>query len=121
MIDGGILRKLQYKPGMSALVLNAPDSFLESIQPLPGGHALTVHPLGYSEQEALFPYPLGSFAGFRLLQEYFAFPQRFQFVELAGLSDAELTQPGDLSFALAQPGSGLAIDPAPESGPSFGR
>jgi hypothetical protein len=29
-----------------------------------------------------------------------------------GLSDAELTQPGDLSTALGQPGAGISIDPA---------
>lgn len=31
-----------------------------------------------------------------------------------GLSDAELTQPGDLSTALATPGSGLHLDPSPD-------
>lgn len=31
-----------------------------------------------------------------------------------GLSAAELTQPGDISAALAMPGSGLQIDPAPD-------
>jgi type VI secretion system protein ImpG len=37
-------------------------------------------PLGFGEQEALLPYPPGSFAGFRLLQEYFALPQKFLFL-----------------------------------------
>lgn len=32
-----------------------------------------------------------------------------------GLSDAELTQPGDLSAALLAPGSGLLLDPAPDA------
>lgn len=31
-----------------------------------------------------------------------------------GLSDAELSQPGDLSAALLAPGSGLVLDPAPD-------
>lgn len=41
--------------------------------------------LGFGDEEALLPYGPRSFQGYRLLQEYFAFPKRFQFVELAGL------------------------------------
>ena len=44
--------------------------------------------VGFAPEEALLPYGRRSFDGYRLLQEYFAFPQRFQFVEFAGLSDA---------------------------------
>jgi type VI secretion system protein ImpG len=40
---------------------------------------------GFDEAEALLPSDSRSFEGYRLLQEYFAFPQRYQFVELAGL------------------------------------
>ncbi|WP_295990000.1 type VI secretion system baseplate subunit TssF [Rugamonas sp.] len=47
-----------------------------------------LRPLGYAEGEALLPSGKRSFQGYRLLQEYFAFPQRFQFVELAGLRAA---------------------------------
>lgn len=41
---------------------------------------------GYSDDDALLPVTLRGFRGYRLLQEYFAFPQRFLFVELSGLS-----------------------------------
>ncbi|MGV7210355.1 type VI secretion system baseplate subunit TssF [Oxalobacteraceae bacterium A2-2] len=55
-------------------------------------HALlprtALRPLGLAESEALLPSGKRSFQGYRLLQEYFAFPQRFQFVELAGLGAA---------------------------------
>jgi type VI secretion system protein ImpG len=44
-----------------------------------------LRPLGLDETEALLPSGKRSFQGYRLLQEYFAFPQRFQFVELDGL------------------------------------
>ncbi len=44
--------------------------------------------VGFAREEALLPYGRRSFDGYRLLQEYFAFPQRFQFVEFAGLSSA---------------------------------
>ncbi|MFB3893149.1 MAG: type VI secretion system baseplate subunit TssF [Phycisphaerae bacterium] len=43
---------------------------------------------GFSPQEALLPYTPRSFQGYRLLQEYFAFPQRFLFFELRGLRAA---------------------------------
>lgn len=54
-------------------------------QGLPGG-ACT--PLGFDRDEALLPTPRRSFDGYRLLQEYFAMPQRFHFVELSGLQPA---------------------------------
>ena len=45
-----------------------------------------IRPCGLSDKEALLPYAARSFHGYRLLHEYFAFPQRFQFVELGGLA-----------------------------------
>ena len=57
-------------------------------QPIPGGQDLTLHPLGYTKQEALFPQPLGSFDGFRLLQEYFILPAKFLFLEVRGVWNA---------------------------------
>ena len=41
---------------------------------------------GFGRDEALLPTPQQSFDGYRLLQEYFAMPERFHFVELTGLS-----------------------------------
>lgn len=40
---------------------------------------------GFSDQEALLPYPTHAFPGFRILQEYFAFPQKFLFFDITGL------------------------------------
>lgn len=52
-------------------------------------HALlpktALQPRGFGEDDALLPGTGRSFAGYRLLQEYFAFPQRYQFVDLNGL------------------------------------
>ena len=42
-------------------------------------------PWGFEPEEALLPTPRRSFDGYRLLQEYFAMPQRFHFVALSGL------------------------------------
>ncbi|WP_201703199.1 type VI secretion system baseplate subunit TssF [Paraburkholderia kirstenboschensis] len=41
--------------------------------------------LGFGEHEAMLPYGDRSFSGYRLLQEYFACPERFRFVEFTGL------------------------------------
>ncbi|MEB4591271.1 type VI secretion system baseplate subunit TssF [Candidatus Thiothrix sp. Deng01] len=50
--------------------------------------ASMLQPLGFSDEEALLPYTDASFQGYRLLQEYYAFPERFLFVRLAGLQPA---------------------------------
>jgi type VI secretion system protein ImpG len=50
--------------------------------------ATAVKPLGFGEDEALLPVGRQSFQGYRLLQEYFAFPQRFLFVGIDGLLPA---------------------------------
>ena len=47
-----------------------------------------VRPLGYADDQALLPVTLRGFQGYRLLHEYFAFPQRFLFAELGGLGPA---------------------------------
>lgn len=47
-----------------------------------------VQPLGFAEEEALLPYTEASFQGYRLLQEYYAFPERFLFVRVGGLQPA---------------------------------
>lgn len=47
--------------------------------------ASALHPIGFKEEDALLPTPRRSFAGYRLLQEYFTLPERFLFVELTGL------------------------------------
>ncbi|MGB4948941.1 MAG: type VI secretion system baseplate subunit TssF [Candidatus Competibacter denitrificans] len=43
---------------------------------------------GFEDEQALLPCTAPSFQGYRLLHEYFAFPQRYLFVELNGLTRA---------------------------------
>ena len=43
---------------------------------------------GFDDDQALLPPTLHGFAGYRVLQEYFAFPQRFLFFDLLGIGDA---------------------------------
>jgi type VI secretion system protein ImpG len=45
----------------------------------------TLRPVGFADNEGILPYPRRSFLGYRLLQEYFCFPQKFFFVDLTGL------------------------------------
>ncbi len=45
-----------------------------------------VRAMGFEDNEALMPSTSRQFSGYRLLQEYFAFPQRYLFVELSGLA-----------------------------------
>ncbi len=44
--------------------------------------------VGFDEEHALLPVTLRGFEGYRLLQEYFAFPHRFLFFDVAGLGEA---------------------------------
>lgn len=47
-----------------------------------------ISPVGFSGSEALLPVAPRSFEGYRLLREYFVFPQRFLFFKLLGLNPA---------------------------------
>ena len=44
-----------------------------------------IQPAGFAPDEALYPWSARSFSGFRLLTEYFALPEKFLFIDLAGL------------------------------------
>jgi type VI secretion system protein ImpG len=46
----------------------------------------SIHAVGFDASEALLPYPPRSFIGYRLLTEYFAFPEKFLFFDIVGLS-----------------------------------
>lgn len=50
--------------------------------------ASSLRPVGFEEDEAVLRYPRRSFVGYRLLQEYFTFPQKFFFLDLTGLAQA---------------------------------
>ena len=62
-------------------------------RPLPWQERLpreALQPLGFDEDEALLPRAPQSFDGYRLLQEYYAMPERFLFMELSGLDRAAI-------------------------------
>jgi type VI secretion system protein ImpG len=48
----------------------------------------SIRPVGFEAHEAALPYSNRSFAGYQIVQEYFAFPQKFLFFEISGLNPA---------------------------------
>ena len=50
----------------------------------------SIRPVGFERNEGLLNYSDRSFLGYRLLQEYFHFPQKFIFFDLAGLDSVPL-------------------------------
>jgi len=77
-----VIRDLTPNSGRSPVIL--PASALQAV--------------GFDRDDAMVPYPASSFAGHRLLMEYFAFPEKFLFVELSEL------------HAVAEAGFGEAIE-----------
>jgi type VI secretion system protein ImpG len=57
--------------------------------------AHVVQPAGFADDEALLPWSARGFAGFRLLTEYFAFPEKFLFVDIAGIDAKSLASGGN--------------------------
>jgi type VI secretion system protein ImpG len=57
--------------------------------------AAAIEPAGFAPEEALFPWPARSFVGFRLLTEYFAFPEKFLFVDFTRIEAKTLLSGGN--------------------------
>ena len=71
-----------------------------------------IQPVGFQRDEGLVDYSARSFLGYRLLSELFAFPEKFLFFDLSGLSQTVLEATGqasqlDLFVFLDQPASDL--------------
>ena len=78
------LYELCFAAGLGVLVLpaQAPASWHQLLP------AAEIRPVGFSDDQALLPVTLRSFQGYRVLQEYFCFPERFRFFEIGGLASA---------------------------------
>lgn len=63
-----------------------------------------LRPVGFDRNEGIFPYPAASFLGYRLLTEYFAFPEKFLFFDLdfQGLPLAELGGKFEITFIIGK-------------------
>lgn len=67
-------RKRNGHSGRSPSVITLPPSALKVV--------------GFGPEEGMLPYTARSFAGYRLLTEYFAFPEKFLFFDITGLDRA---------------------------------
>lgn len=77
----------------SRLVVQSPSE-QKTIVVGPGADG--IRPVGFATNQALLPPAPNGFEGYRLLREYFAFPQRFLFFELAGFQEALAHFTGDI-------------------------
>jgi type VI secretion system protein ImpG len=81
---GGVLLG-QLLADATGVVLQPPERPFPWREVLP---STSIRHAGFGEDEKLLPYGARSFSGYRLLQEYFALPERALFVEFSGLADA---------------------------------
>lgn len=77
----------------STLGVALADSPVDPRPTLLGPEAL--QPAGFAADEAALPWPSRSFAGYRLLTEWFAFPEKFLYLDLTGLEARTLLQESD--------------------------
>ncbi len=87
------------------LVANVASIYVRpSVRPVPFQERLppdAIRAVGFEANEAMLPRAPQSFDGYRLVQEYYAMPERFLFVELSGLDRAAIRTPGrDLDIVL---------------------
>lgn len=62
-------------------------------------------PVGFGQSDSILPYPRRSFLGYRLLQEYFTFPEKFLFFDLAvfdAMRDAGYGEKAEVIFLIRQ-------------------
>jgi type VI secretion system protein ImpG len=67
--------------------------------------ASSLSAVGFAADEGMMPYPAATFAGHRLLMEYFAFPEKFFFVDLSGmgcLAEAGFKDAVEIIFLLSE-------------------
>ncbi|WP_419712604.1 type VI secretion system baseplate subunit TssF [Pseudomonas sp. NFX224] len=85
MLYLSLLRHLQ---GIELIPLDDAGNPIAGVNDMPMALRLPgdrVQSVGFAEEEALVPYPLNTFRGYRYLQEYFAFQDKFLFVDINGL------------------------------------
>jgi type VI secretion system protein ImpG len=113
-LRGGGRRALQlyeqlFADAQAVLLRPADGSWIEA---RPGS---SIRRVGFDESQSLMPPVPESFEGYRLLQEYFAFPQRYLFFQLTGLA-AAAKRCGDktleivILFERSDPGLENAVD-----------
>ena len=70
-----------------------------------------IRPVGFGKNEDVLPYPAHAHPAYRLLQEYFAFPRKYMFFDLAHLEKKPAGRKVDVLLLLDQlPDTRLQID-----------
>lgn len=57
-------------------------------------------PVGFADDDDIIPYPSHAHPGYRLIQEYFQFPEKFLFIDLNGLGRHSSNKVFDVLFLL---------------------
>jgi len=103
------------------LIANVASVYVRPTErPLPWQERLApsnIRALGFEPEEALLPPAAQSFDGYRLIQEYYAMPERYLFVELDGLDRAAIRSNGtelDIVFLLTRSEPSLAAGFGPD-------
>lgn len=68
---------------LSHIVITSDEDPNKALSPPPD----LIKPVGFNDQDALLPTPTAGFAPYRLLLEFFAFPQKFLFFDITTLTD----------------------------------
>lgn len=70
-----------------------------------------IEPVGFAADEAVLPHPPTAHQAYRLVQEYFVFPQKYLFVDLAGLPPLGSGKTVEFLFLLAtRPPAGMVLE-----------
>ncbi|WP_409268983.1 type VI secretion system baseplate subunit TssF [Massilia sp. BHUDP2] len=72
--------------------------------------AIPVQPAGFGEEESLIDFPARSHAAYRLLTEYFCFPEKFNFIDIDLQALAAHAPPGARTLTLHLALSGVRSD-----------
>jgi type VI secretion system protein ImpG len=97
---------------VDALFLRAPSAWVQAEGGAPW-LALPAAPLrlaGFGDEEAVLPAPARSHPAFRLLTEYFTYPEKFNFLDIGLEQAARVLPPGCGRFTLHLGLAGVALD-----------
>jgi type VI secretion system protein ImpG len=116
------VERLRFYLGAPPLTANGIYELLfanvQGIVLLPEGESCPIHlpsdaiePVGFGPDEGVLPFPPNSHPGYRLLQEYFTFPSKFQFFDLTGLEALKAGRSVDVLILLDQmPSDQIDVD-----------
>lgn len=107
-------------PGVAASLYRLLLDAALDIAVLPAGAAApaawlppgALRPVGFADDEAALPHPANAHQGYRLLQEYSCFPEKFHFVDLSGLDGLGSGTRADVLILLRErPVTALRLEP----------